>query len=165
MYPNILLPANYNTNKYRNFNCFIIINQKLFQEICRSCDSAWTSMAVPFLSHWMRLTHDSSQLTHFQLDHWYSRPSKELFIWLSANSNIASISSISGTILQSVCIQLNGTRHMIQLVLSPGNSETTQNLHCYWSILFIKHVHILLKIKIIFLHQFVKSNNNNNNNL
>lgn len=161
MYPNVLLPANYNTNKYRNFNCFIIINQKLFQEICRSCDSAWTSMAVPFLSHWMRLTHDSSQLTHFQLDHWYSRPSKELFICLSANSNISSISSFSSTILRSVYIRLNRSRHMIQLVLSPGNSETTQNLHFYWCILFIKHVHILLKIKIIFLHQFVESNNNN----
>lgn len=161
MYPNILLPANYNTNKYRNFNCFIIINQKLFQEICKSCDSAWTSMAVPFLSHWMRLTHDSSQLTHFQLAHWYSRPSKELFICLSANSNISSISSFSSTILRSVYIWLNRSRHMIQLVLSPGNSETTQNLHFYWCILFIKHVHILLKIKIIFLHQFVESNNNN----
>lgn len=144
LYPKILLPANYNTNKYRTFNCFIIINQKLFQEICRSCDSAWTSIAVPVLSHWMSLTHDSSQLTHFPLDHWYSRPSKELFIWLSANSNLSLISSISSIILWSVYVRLNGSRYIT------GNSETTRNLLFCWCILFIKHVHILLKIKLFF---------------
>lgn len=165
LYPNVLLPANYNTNKNRSFNCFIIINQKWFQETCRSCDSAWTSMAVPFLSHWMSLTHDSSQLTHFQLDHWYSRPSKELFIWLSANSSTSSISSISSAILWSVHIWLKGSKHVIQLVLSTGNSETTQNFFFNWCILLIKHVHILLKIKLIFLHQFVESKNNNNHHL
>lgn len=53
---------------------------------------------------------------------------------------------------------------MIQLVLSTGNSETTQNVVFYWCILFIKHVHILLKIKLLLFHQSVESNNTTNNN-
>lgn len=111
------------------FHCSTVINHKLFQEICRSCDSAWTSMAVPFLSHWMRLTHDSSQLTHFQLDHWYSRPSRELYIWLSANSNIASISSIYSACYKMHTYYLTGVYIWFNCFHPPANAETSFNLH------------------------------------
>ena len=141
MYTSVLQTANYNTNKYSNFNCSIVINQKLFQEICRSCDSAWTLMAVPFLSHWMRLTHDSSQLTHFQLDHWYSRPSKELFSWLSANSNISSVSYIYSTIPQNVYIRFNWCIHMIQLAKSPSEYRDHIELALFTDIYYLSGMH------------------------
>lgn len=112
-------------------------------------------MAVPFLSHWMRLTHDSSQLTHFQLDHWYSRPSKELFIWLSANSNISSISSIYSTILQNVYIWFNRCIHMIQLVSSPSECRDHIELALFTDIYYLSCMHTFF-LKIMFLHKLME---------